>query len=66
MKEKEDRIPTDPYRRNDMKNEITIFLDLKNVNSYKKFLDQAKFMGMNTAKYHYFLITLVIDSNLFV
>lgn len=58
IKEREDKMPLDPSKRF-LKNEITIFLDLKNSQNYVKFLDQAKFLGMNTARYHYFLITLV-------
>lgn len=58
-KEKEDRKPLDPYHRN-IKSDITMFIDLKNRESYVRFLDQVKFMGMNSAKYHYYLITLVV------
>lgn len=49
----------DPYKRN-QKNEITVFLDLSSTENYAQFLQQVKNMGMNTPKYHYFLITLVI------
>lgn len=40
-------------------NEITMMVDLDSRESYVKFLNQIKNLGMIKEKYHYLLVTLV-------
>jgi hypothetical protein len=53
---------SNPKNKNSNKklfNEITMMVDLDSRDSYIKFLNQIKNLGMIKEKYHYLLVTLV-------